>query len=149
MLHKFTVIMWRKVYNDAVVGEWQELQGVTKHTDAGLKEWMLRETDEQWHPELIEMGGYADGHLRNYGPRLQFWIPILNEEEVVKEAEAVEVVCVDTFGLNVLTTGKVYHGTVGSDGLYELEDDNGKRNGFFKDRFNRLKVFCGRNSMAE
>jgi hypothetical protein len=40
------VILFRNVVNDAVVGPWQELEGVMEHTKAGLCDWMRQENDK-------------------------------------------------------------------------------------------------------
>ena len=128
------VILWRTVVNDAVVGDWQELPDVREHTENGLKEWMSREKGkigETWDGSKLVPGGF-DHRLRNYGLRLQFWIP--DEPKL----ELVEVVCEDVTGLDDLTPGKRYNGVTSRDGLYEIEDDRGQKKGFFKERFRRI-----------
>jgi hypothetical protein len=131
------VILWRDVVNDAVVGPWKKLLDVREHTDAGLREWMCNcreQLGSVWDPSLITPGGY-DPHLRNYGLRLQFWVPD-SEQDV-----DVVVVCDNSFGVS-LTHGKEYCGRVSEDGLYEVEDDAGERRAFFKERFHRIKQMC-------
>jgi hypothetical protein len=130
---KSEVILWRQVVNDAVVGPWQELVGVREHTEVGLKEWM-RSSPEGWAPEFIEPGGF-DHRLRNYGLRLQFWIPD------TKPIIGAVVVCDDACGVS-LTEDKEYSVVAYQDGLYEVEDDAGERRAFFKERFHRIKQMC-------
>lgn len=135
------VILWRKVFNDANVGPWTELPDVKEHTVAGLKEWMLQMhyPGEKWDSSLMKPGGW-DHHLWNYGLRLQFWIPDPEPIiDVVPETiiDAV-VACDDACGVS-LTQGKEYHVVATQDGLYEVEDDEGERRAFFKERFHRIK----------
>ena len=95
-------ILFRTVYNDAVVGEWRELaeyMTVQNHTLEGLKEWMLDDnnkfgvTDEDgrysgWDLTKLEVGGFNNHgvqHLFNYGLRLQFWIPVILQKPTEEE----------------------------------------------------------------
>ena len=139
------VLLFRTVVNDAVVGPWQELQGVTEHNEAGLKKWMLDDNlveGGSWDPSKLEPGGF-DHHLRNYGLRLQFWVPdVVDSVQVPGEepGKVITVVCRDAVGLDDLTEGEKYEGVVGEDGLYEIEDDHGEKRGFFRERFERLKA---------
>jgi len=133
------VILWRKVVNDAVVGPWQELGQVDRHTVEGLKDWMgrdARETGATW--DLLMLSGPLrpfDHHLWNYGDRMQFWIP--SASDLVASGEK-RVECVDATGLEGFREGGEYE-MVGFDkGLFVVIDDMGTERRCFEERFREV-----------
>jgi len=83
-------VKWRRVVNDAVVGEWTDLPfPVFPPTLEGLKVALSRpeQRASDWNPALLEYPGGFDPHLVNYGLRLQFRISLPEEVPVLVAAD--------------------------------------------------------------
>ena len=84
-------VQWRDVVNDAVVGPWYDVDfPVSPPTLAGLKAALARPEmrAQGWDPDRLEWPGGWDGHLVNYGLRLQFRILSTGEAAVVDLEDA-------------------------------------------------------------
>lgn len=83
-------VKFRKVLNDAVVGEWHDVDfPVFPPTLEGLKAALAApaQAAQGWDPAKLEWPGGFDDHLVNYGLRIQFRILLPEEAEaVVQEA---------------------------------------------------------------
>ena len=129
-VEKSNRILWRTVVNDANVGPWELLDGVKEHSLEGLRRWMHRRPGYDF--EKVQREGW-DHHVYAHGLRMQFWIPFPNEGM----KPGIQVVCVDAFGLEGLTEGKVYNVDALDGDLFVLVDDNGEKGEFLIERFRK------------